>query len=89
MKDPFYPIGSVVTTNIGDQEEQCMVIGHRIINHLSMRAWDYVAVEYPQGLERHFKNDKTFDCDQFYYFNHRDIIKIVHEADLINVETEE
>ncbi|MBG9694185.1 hypothetical protein ABD91_25995 [Lysinibacillus sphaericus] len=70
----FHPIGTVVEANIQDKEIPCLIIGHRMINPFSMKAWDYVAVAYPEGLVRHFTKTNTFDYDDFLYFNHPDII---------------
>ena len=89
MEDPFLSIGSVVIADVAQDEISFMVIGHRIINYESMRAWDYVAVDYPGGLKRYFNSDKSFDCDQLAYFNHQDIIKVVHEAVLVELEIKE
>lgn len=79
MKELLLPVGSVVIADIADEETQCMIIGHRIINPFSMRAWDYVAVEHPKGLTRRFNEDRSLNHDEFIYFNHPDITSESHE----------
>lgn len=78
--DIFHPIGTIVTADIQDKATPCLIIGHRMINPFSMRAWDYVAVPHPKGLVRHFTETNAFDYDDFLYFNHHDIIEKPEEA---------
>lgn len=79
MKDNLLPIGSVVVVeNTENQPCEYLVIGHRIINPFSMKSWDYISVEYPQGLRRIFNEKKEHDHDNFFYFNHFNIDKIIH-----------
>ncbi|AMQ66543.1 hypothetical protein BH753_gp061 [Bacillus phage Shbh1] len=80
MEEYLLPIGSVVIVeDPHDIPKNYMIIGHRIINHSSMRAWDYVSVEYPVGLKRFFKQDRTYDYDNYFYFNHFEIEKVIHK----------
>lgn len=87
MNDPLLPVGSVVTINERD-EEHYMIIGHRVVNYKNLRAWDYISVDYPEGLTRNFKPDNSFDCDNFLYFNHYDIGQVMHKMDFkVNSES--
>ena len=86
MKDVLLPIGTNVVATIENNEEKCMIIGHRIINPCSMRAWDYIAVPFPAGFERHFNKEKQVESEDFYYFNHIDIERILREEKQINKE---
>lgn len=91
MEDVLLKVGSTVKAQIGDAEdcETFLIIGKRIINPFSMRAWDYVAVTEEKGLERIFKSDKSFDCDNFIYFNHEDITKIIKNKESMEEEQDE
>lgn len=86
MEELLLQIGSVVKANISNEEKPCMIIGHRIINPFSMRAWDYVAVEHPKGLSRRFKEDRSLDHDEFFYFNHPDILAVLKKAESVDRE---
>ncbi|MCK0471410.1 DUF4176 domain-containing protein [Halalkalibacter sp. APA_J-10(15)] len=80
MEEILLQVGSVVIVEDPDDiPRNYMIIGHRIINHSSMNAWDYVSVKYPDGLKRFFKHDKSYDYDDYFYFNHFEIEKVIHK----------
>lgn len=90
MKENLLAIGSIVKADIRDNEEQAiMIIGKRIVNPNSMKAWDYVGVDYPKGLIRHFNKENQFTGDDFYYFNHPDILKVLRRNTLKTLEENE
>lgn len=90
MDDFLFPVGSIVEVeNTDDEPCNYLIIGHRVINHLSMKAWDYISVPYPQGFTRHFKPNKDFEHDEFFYFNHYEIEKSIYKCDVITKEEEE
>lgn len=76
MKDVLLSIGSLIKGAPDNEEQQIyMIIGKRIINHETMRCWDYVCVPFPKGLTRVISNNNTFE--NFYYCNHHEIDEIV------------
>jgi hypothetical protein len=77
LEDILLPIGSLVkATPTKDETKTYMIVGRRIINHESLRAWDYISVPFEDGLSRTIQKDmKTFE--NFFYFNHFDIEEIV------------
>lgn len=80
LEEYLLPIGSIVVVeSTEDIPQHYMVIGHRIVNHESMKAWDYISVGYPEGLKRYFKHDKEFDHDDYFYFNHYEIERVIHK----------
>lgn len=90
MKEVLLNIGSIIEVENKDNEkERYMIIGRRVINPESMRAWDYIAVWYPTGLKRTFKSNKELLGDDFFYCNHPDIDKVIYDADLIEPATED
>lgn len=90
MEELLYPVGSVVAVENTDHERKnYLIIGHRVINHFSMRAWDYISVPYPTGLSRYFKSNKEHDYDDFFYFNHFEIEELMHKCDFKQTANEE
>lgn len=90
MKEVLLNIGSIIEVENKDEErETYMIIGTRVINPRNMKAWDYVAVWYPTGLVRTFKSNGEFVGDDFFYCNHPDIDKIIHNAELIEAAPED
>jgi hypothetical protein len=76
-KDVLLPVGSLVkVTPHQDEQKLYMIIGRRIINHDSLRAWDYISIPYHEGLTRKIENDRK-NYDNFFYFNHFEIEEIV------------
>jgi hypothetical protein len=83
MDECLLPIGSVVKVEDPDDVLcEFMIVGHRVVNPNTMRAWDYISVNYPEGLKRYFKSDKTHDYDDVFYFNHYEIEKVVSKFHL-------
>lgn len=90
MDEFLFPVGSIVIVENTDEElNNYLIIGHRVINHFSMKAWDYISVPYPQGFTRHFKSNKDFDHDDYFYFNHYNIDKLIYKCDVIINEVED
>lgn len=90
MIEVLLNIGSIIEVENSDNEtETYLIIGRRIINHESMKAWDYVSVNYSTGLVRHFNTKKEFAGDDFFYCNHPDIDKVVYDAKLIEPAPED
>jgi len=90
IQDPLFPIGTVVQVeNSNDELETYLIIGHRIINDATMRAWDYVSVPYPKGLQRYFKSNREKDYDNFFYFNHGEIDVVIQIHEPISSSEEE
>lgn len=50
-----------------------------------MNAWDYISVPHPKGFKRVFNSNKDFEYDEFFYFNHYEIEKVIHKSN-INLE---
>lgn len=85
MKEVLLNIGSIVEVeNPGNERKSYLIIGRRAINPSSMKAWDYISVEYLTGLVRTFKPNNEFGGDDFFYFNHPDIDKITYDGALKN-----
>lgn len=90
MKEVLLNIGSIVEVTDKDGElNEYMIIGRRVINPTSMKAWDYIAVWYPTGLVRTFKTNGEFLGDDYFYFNHPDIEKISYANELRAEYTED
>lgn len=92
-KDVLLPTGSLVeVTRYEDEIITYMIIGQRVINHVSLKSWDYIAVPFPTGAVREIKKDMT-NCENFFYFNHYEIEKIIFvfssPLDTENVTNEE
>lgn len=86
MKEILLNIGAIVEVeNTDEGKESYLIIGRRVINPDSMKAWDYVSVGYSTGLVRTFKSNNEFGGDNFFYFNHPDIDKIVYDGVLENL----
>lgn len=79
MEEVLLNIGSIVEVEYNDEVGQYLITGKRIINHRTMKAWDYYSVPYPGGSRR----DKEGNDDNGFYFNHPDIERIIH---ICNVE---
>jgi len=79
MKDVLLNIGSIVIINDDTDFDTYIIVGKRVINFNSMKAWDYYSVPYPDGL----KKDKSGNDETGYYFNHSDINKIIYESDTV------
>lgn len=90
MKEVLLNIGAIVEVeNKSEGREKYLIIGTRVINPKSMKAWDYVAVWYPTGLVRTFKSDGQFVGDDFFYCNHPDIDKIIYDGVHENMPVDE
>lgn len=87
LADVLIPIGSIV--EVADRDEiltQYMIIGRRVVNHETFRSWDYVSVPLDEGMQRKIQKDgKHFE--NFFYFNHYEIQKIISEFESPKVET--
>lgn len=80
MKDILHPIGTIVEVeNTAEELERYVIIGRRMINPFSMKSWDYISVPYETGLKRVFNTNGRFDYDDFFYFNHYDIKRLIKE----------
>ena len=81
MKDVLLPVGSLIKDAPDNQEQRLyLIIGRRIINHETMRCWDYVCVPFDEGMQRIIERDgKRFE--NFYYCNHYEIDEIVKVND--------
>lgn len=83
MKECLLPIGSIVSVEITDELiDNYLIIGKRIVNPKSMKAWDYISVKSSTGLERIYTKDNKYDYDNFFYFNHTDIEKVIYKSKL-------
>lgn len=78
MREVLLNIGSIVEVEHEDEVGQYLITGKRIINHRTMKAWDYYSVPYPEGGIK----DKAGNDDNGFYFNHPDIDKIIHTCNV-------
>ncbi|MBD5631364.1 DUF4176 domain-containing protein [Clostridium botulinum] len=81
MKDILLNIGSIVEVEYQGEIQNYLIVGKRVINFNSMKAWDYYSVPYPEGS----KKDSEGKDDNGFYFNHTDIEKIIYTC---NIDTE-
>ncbi|MDA1675648.1 DUF4176 domain-containing protein [Bacillus cereus group sp. TH152-1LC] len=91
MNEVLLPIGTVAKVEPQyDYEEAVnyMIIGNRIINHESFRCWDYIGVPYPVGMKREFSKSSNGikHGENFFYFNHTDILEIIREMNTVESE---
>lgn len=69
MDDVLLPIGSIVEVEHKGEVENYLIVGKRVINFNTMKAWDYYSVPFPEGNKR----DKEGRDDNGFYFNHSEI----------------
>lgn len=81
MEEVLLNIGSIVEVEHKEEIGQYLIVGKRVINVRTMKAWDYYSVPYPEGC----KKDKEGIDDNGFYFNHPEIDKIIH---VCNVQIE-
>ncbi len=74
MEEVLLNIGSIVEVEHKGEVGNYLIVGKRVINFNSMRAWDYYSIPYPDGCKR----DKNGQDDNGFYFNHPDIDKIIY-----------
>lgn len=77
MQDVLLRVGTIVKAQIGENIDTILITGKRQVKqykqglgdvvHYSYKAWDYVGVHFPDGIE-----------ENSYHFNHPDITEIVH-----------
>lgn len=72
-KEVLLNTGSIVDVEHKEEMNRYLIVGKRVINVRTFRAWDYYAVPYPEGC----KKDKEGADDNGFYFNHPDINNIV------------
>lgn len=82
MKDVLLGIGSIVTSECNGEIDTYIITAKRSINFNTLKAWDYYSVPYPVGGVKY----KQGNDDNGYYFNHEDILKILHICDYIPLE---
>lgn len=93
MKDVLLAVGTIVKPDIeGEETTEHMIVGKRIIHDKSksMKAWDYAAVPYPEGLTftfSRFGEEKISRYENYVFFNHTDIESIVSDLSTL-VKTE-
>lgn len=95
MKDNLLNIGSIVEVeNPNNDIEPYMIIGKRVINHETMKAWDYISVPYSYGYKRNIRiksetvkeENIILKCERvkreenFFYFNHYEIEKVLYKC---------
>lgn len=87
-KDVLLPIGSLVkVTPHHDEQRLYMIVGKRIINHDSLRAWDYISIPYFDGLKRKIEISMKH-YENFFYFNHYEIEEILSTFTLPEGQTD-
>ncbi|APU87259.1 DUF4176 domain-containing protein [Clostridium botulinum] len=52
MKEILLNIGSIVEVEHQGEIKNYLIVGKRIINFNSMKAWDYYSVPYPEGIKK-------------------------------------
>lgn len=72
MEDVLLSIGSIVEVEHEGEVENYLIVGKRVINFNTMKAWDYYSVPYPEGN----KKDRDGSDANGFYFNHNNIDKI-------------
>jgi hypothetical protein len=85
MKEVLLNIGSIVEVEYKDEKDYYLIVGKRVINIRTMKAWDYYSVPYPVGC----KKDKDGLDENGFYFNHPDIDKIFYICEVEIGETQE
>jgi len=78
MDDVLLNIGSIVEVEYKGKIGNYLIVGKRVINFRTMKAWDYYSVPYPDGIRR----DRDGSDDNGFYFNHPDIDKIIFICDV-------
>ncbi|WCK57124.1 DUF4176 domain-containing protein (plasmid) [Aneurinibacillus sp. Ricciae_BoGa-3] len=84
MEDVLFSLGSIVkVTPNNDEQTEYLIIGKRVVNPNSYRAWDYVSVPTEHGFKWNVdkRNDKIEFAPNFFYFNHFEIEEVVKIAD--------
>lgn len=69
-------VGSIIEIQEDIKAEIYVIIGRRIVNHSNVKAWDYYAVPYPQGIQ---KTEDGIDTNGI-YINHNQIKRVVHDC---------
>ena len=69
-------IGSIVEVEHKGEAGNYLIVGKRVINFNTMRAWDYYSVPFPDGTVK----DKEGKDDNGFYFNHPEIDKVIYEC---------
>lgn len=103
MKDNLLNIGSIVEVEHSGETDAYIIMGQRVINHETMKAWDYISIPYEEGFKRRIvfttetiKNNENVICknkrleteNNYFYFNHYEIDKILHRCSY-SVKSEE
>ena len=83
MEEVLLNIGSIVEVEHKGEIENYIIVGRRIINFRTMKAWDYYSVPYPEGAKR----DREGNDDNGFFFNHPEIDKIIYKCE-VEIETE-
>lgn len=78
MKEVLLNIGSIVEVEYNDVAEPYLIVGKRIVNHQTMRAWDYYSVPYPAGA----RYDDEGRDDVGFFFNHYEIESVLYSCDI-------
>lgn len=75
LEDVLLKVGSIVKVQPNHENIQdYMIIGRRIVSTNSKKAWDYISIPFPEGL-----NLDRNDVYNFFYFNHYEIEEIVEK----------
>lgn len=82
MEEVLLSIGSVVKVE-NKGENHYMISGKRVIDFNSIKACDYYAVPYPEGLQYRKDNENNG-----IYFNHPEIEKVIHKCEVTIPEKE-
>ncbi|KOY65495.1 DUF4176 domain-containing protein [Clostridium sporogenes] len=78
MKEILLNIGSIVEVEHQGEIKNYLIVGKRVINFNSMKAWDYYSVPYPEGI----KKDREGRDDNGFYFNHPEIENITYTCNI-------
>lgn len=85
MQEVLFKIGIVVDVETHKEEtERFLIIGLRQYNPHSGKSWDYVGVPYPDGYSMNCKTEQPYANNNFYFFNHIDIQKIIEPDEKVN-----
>lgn len=79
MQEVLFPIGTIVEiTNNNENIVKYLIIGVRQYSPHSGKAWDYIAIPYPEGYCMNCKSTNPYDDNNLYFFNHTDIENIIN-----------
>lgn len=85
LDDILLNVGSIVEVEHKGEVGNYIIVGKRIINFRTMKAWDYYSVPYPEGARK----DREGNDDNGFYFNHHEIDKVLCKCRFKIVEEQE